>query len=77
MKVVQHNCSQSQRYGDSYGTCVVELEDGDTFQDVIAKYINEPRYVCAIHYSSPIELTEYKRKAGRYVKMNTYQCYCD
>lgn len=89
MKVITDYCTQQRRYGDSYGECVVQLEEGETIDDVKAKYIDVKREWYEQKYSNAVEIDEYRTKSfvagkyvnvtyvGRLVKMNTYRAYLD
>lgn len=89
MKVIVDYCTQKRKYGDSYGECVVQLEEGETIDDVKAKYIDVKREWYEQKYSNAIEIEEYHTKryidgkyvdvvyVGRLVKMNTHQAYLD
>ena len=86
MKVIFYYCIQARSYGDSYGQCLVELENDDTIDDVRKKYVNVPRdwweqkYANAIQLSSYVE-TKYDGEqithTGRLVLMNTHREYLD
>ena len=85
MKELVNYCSQIRRYGDSYGKCVVKLDDNETIQDVIKKYVEVKREWWEVEYSNPKEITAYIEKTyygdftyeGRLVIMDTFREYLD
>jgi hypothetical protein len=88
MKELINYASQKGKYQDSYGECVVELEENETVEDVINKYIKgsgEKNWYERV-YSSPKEISTYtqiinlkdvkdKVYTGRLVIMNTRNTY--
>jgi len=86
MKELFNYCVQHRKYADSYGECLVELEDGETLKNVIDKYIEEPHDWYERVYSNAKELEKYDEKlwngkivhhTGRLVLMKTEQAYSD
>ena len=87
MKELVNYCGQKIRYGDSYGKCVVKLDDNETIQDVIKKYVEVKREWFEVKYSNAKEITSYIElnkyngeiitHEGRLVIMDTFQVYLD
>ena len=85
MKELVNYCVQARRYGDSYGKCVVKLDDNEAIQDVIKKYVEVKREWWEVKYSNAKEITTYIEKRyngditheGRLVIMDTFQEYLD
>lgn len=91
MKVITDYVKQPRKYANSVGECVVELEDGETIQDVIDRYITTKREWWERQYSDAVEITTYKKKLWdtekngfyekefncRMVRMTTKQVYLD
>lgn len=91
MKVITDYARQPRPYADHIGECVIELEEGETIQDVIKKYVAPKRDWFERTYSRPIEISSYKTKQwdaekgtmvdveykGRLVKMIVRQPYLD
>ena len=85
MKELFNYCSQVRRYGPSEGKCLVELEDEETLEDVLNKYVKVKREWHQVRYSNAKEIEEYTRDRfngpvtykGRLVIMNTNQEYLD
>lgn len=85
MKVLLDYCYQVKPYGDSYGHCLVELEQDETIQDVINKYVNVKRDWYEKDYSCAKEVNEYVDETyhgsvtytGRLVLLDTHREYLD
>ncbi len=81
MKELINFCRQTSPYADSKGLCLVELEDDETVDDVINKYIMVEREWFEEWYSNPRELKEYthhgKTFKGRLVLMNVRRVFLD
>ena len=85
MKTIIDYCVQTRRYGDSYGKCVVKLEDNETIDDVIKEYIKPKKDWFEQKYSNPKEASEYIEERyqgdikheGRLVIMDTHRVYLD
>lgn len=90
MKEVFNYCAQAAPYRDSYGRCLVELEAGDTFEDVIKEYM-KPRAWYEVRYENPRGVDSYtyeeysieerkkvtKNITGELVLFDTYCMYLD
>lgn len=85
MKVLLDYCHQVKPYDDSYGHCLIELDEEETIQDVINKYIKPNRAWYEKSYSSARTVKEYVHETyhgsvtytGRLVLMNTHRLYLD
>lgn len=81
MKELVNFCRQQQRFGDSYGECVVLLEDNETIDDVKKQYIKEENYFGDTIYSNPREIEKYDDgktlHEGRLIILDTYRMYLD
>jgi len=91
MQVITDYCSQKRAYGDSSGECVILLENDETIEDVINKYIKPVRNWWEKKYSNARSIPSYiTRKYNRDLKgmaditftdnliiMNTSQVYLD
>ncbi len=85
MKELFNYCIQVRRYGPSEGKCLVELEDSETLEDVLNKYVKVKREWHQVRYSNAKEITTYIEKRyngditheGRLVIMDTNREYLD
>ena len=85
MKEIINYCRQTKRYGDSEGKCVVLLENNETIQDVIDKYVDVRREWYDQSYSNAKEIGSYTHNnfgeettiEGRLVIMDTFRMYLD
>lgn len=85
MKELFNYCHQVRRYGPSEGECLVELENEETLEDVLNKYVKVKRAWYQVRYSDAKEIEEYTidrfnepvTYKGRLVIMNTNREYLD
>lgn len=85
MKVLFDYCYQVRNYSDSEGHCLIELDEDETIQDVINKYVNVKRAWYEQAYSCAKEVEKYVHETyhgsvtytGRLVLMNTHRLYLD
>ena len=85
MKVLLDYCYQVRPYADSKGHCLIELNEEETIQDVINKYIKPTRAWYEQSYSSARTVKEYVHETcqgevtytGRLVLLDTHRAYLD
>lgn len=81
MKRLFSYCEQPRPYADSKGEMLIELEDNETIQDVIEKYIKPEHAWYEQYYSEPKEVNEYTYNgvtySGRLVLLKTHRVYLD
>lgn len=85
MKEIINYCRQERRYSDRRGKCVIMLEDNETIQDVIDKYVDVRRAWHEESYSNAKEISSYTYDnfgkettiEGRLVIMDTFRMYLD
>ena len=86
MEVLLDYCVQQKAYGDSYGKCIIRLDNSETIIDVIKKYVEPPREWWQQKYMNPIACRCYSEKLGFYVPktyignlvvLDTFQIYLD
>lgn len=61
MKILFDYCTQPRRYSDSYGECLVLLEEGDDKEEIKREF-HKPRAWYEQNYSFDRECTEYTEK---------------
>ena len=82
MKILTNYVKQSRAYADSYGHCVIEIEDGDSVYEIIEKYVNTPRQWYEQSYSHPVYMKEFtdsfgKKHEGNLLVFATKRSYLD
>jgi len=81
MKKLFDYCVQSHSYGDSYGKCLIALENDETIEDVKDEYVNTSRDWWEQKYSNPLAVTSYVHRntpyVGNLVLLDTYRVYLD
>ena len=65
MKILTNYVKQTRPYADSYGHCVIEIEDGDNVEEIIEKYVKTPRQWYEQSYSHPICMKEFTDSCGK------------
>jgi|LSQX01.3.fsa_nt_gb hypothetical protein len=82
MKILTNYVKQTRPYADSYGHCVIEIEDGDKVDEIIEKYVKTPRKWYEQSYSHPICMKEFrdffgKKHEGNLLVFTTKRIYLD
>jgi len=85
MKVLLDYCEQKKAYGDSFGKCIISLDNSETIIDVIKKYVEPSREWWQQKYMNPIACRYYTEKnylfaktyIGNLVVLDTFQIYLD
>jgi len=84
MKILFDNLSQPRKYADSYGWCLVEVEDGEDVENIKAEF-HKPKEWYQEKYTFDKELTEYVLEryngpvtyTGKLLLFRTHQVYLD
>lgn len=86
MKVIFDYCTQTKKYGDSRGQCLIQLEESETINDVKAKYVKPQWAWFDVKYSNLKEISTYTETKwnnekvihnGKLIIMDTFQTYLD